>query len=460
MSSPFQEDFSGCVDGQPVTSANTAFDDIDGVVTTIASQARNGLFGLGAWIRQTDVGGAPWTDAGFFTDEVTGARRLFFRAYISVSSVSGPNMTFMWLSAPDDDAPIVSIGVNSSEQLVGTGLTLTSGSASLGTFLSWSRIDVTVTENGADLDVAADIYSGLTIYSIDPEVRAGQLTGTIAGGAALIADGAWLWLGRETTTTPTSATITVDSVMFDAVPQPIQTDMNPQPGFLTVTADGMARAELLGEWDGATYDEVEFLGRWGGESYTDQVAPIDTLWLETWPVDGAIGAPWSVNGQALSVSGGRTVPLAVGQRGRAVRPGPTGDAHFGGLQARVSQTADVGGAILDVRLNDGGTPTDEGDDSFIRIGVSGSSSLALGVFTINVEGVGGASYAIFTPLADYTAFYDIAIRLVGNEALGYIDGVLIGSFPLSTTDLSTIGTSARLIIEGPGSIGPLRAENF
>lgn len=616
MPSPFRENFSDCVELQPVTSENTTFERVDGQVMTIAAQARGALFGLGAWITNSHSGGAPWTDAGLFTDESTGQRRLFFRAFVSVTSLTGPNLTFMWLSAPNDDTPIVSIGVDNAKNLVGTGLTLASGSATLGTFLRWSRVDVVVVESGADLLVTADIYSGLNIYSADPAVRSGQLSGTIVGGADLLANGAWLWLGRETSTTPTSATITVDSVMFDAVPQPAGYVMDPEPGFFVLRDTGMERVELLGEWDGAAYDELEFLGRWNGSiplnpnydfeegidgwstttpgasvasttawaesgsrsmeirgtgatsvvvltpafpislpqmvespwwtyegwfypvsgvtrvyfrmflydangTYLDQWAVqsvlnptpesirwlrairsviagvndtaaqavlqirvdgtdphvyvddmvfrygapggiedpaplVDTLWLETWPTDGLIGAPWSVNGQPLSTSGGRTVALAGGQRGRAVRPGPTGDAHMGALQAQLPQSTTVGAVALDVRLRDPSLPTDESNDSYLRIGISGSSTLGTATFAVKASGV---NYAVITDI-DYTKFYDLAVRLDGNEAKGYINNVLIGSYPLSPTSLADLGTSARLIIEGPATVGPIRAENF
>lgn len=431
----------------------------ESTLATIAQQARPGLVGLGARLTQADAGGAPWKDAGLFTDPVTEARTLFFRSYVSVSSVTGGNLTFMWLTAPESTTPIVSIGVDASENLVGAGLSLASGSATLGTFLRWSRVDVTVTESGDDLLVNADIFSGINLNSDNTALRVGQLTGTIVGGAALIASGAWLWLGRETSTTPTGASLIVDQVSFDAVPQPPPRHrMDPNPGFFVVRSGTMPRAELLGTWDGSAIDDAEFLGSWGGETIDNPVPDIDTLWLERWPTNGAVGSPWSVNGQALSTSGGRTVALAAAQRGRAVRSGPAGDGHLGGLAARVSQTSTNGGVLLDLRLKDPSTPTDEGNDSYIRIGVSGSSVLATAVFTLSIEAT-GTSYAIATNI-DYTQFYDLAVRLVGNEARGYINRVLIGSYVLSTADLADLGSSARLIIEGPATVGPLRAENL
>lgn len=624
MPTPFQENFSGCVYGQPVTSSNTVFDTVDGVVMQICAQAREGLGNLGCRITQADSGGAPWTDAGLFLDEATDTRRLFFRAYVSVTSVTGPNLTFMWLSAPEDDNPIVSIGVNASEQLVGAGLTLTSGSATLGTFLRWSRVDVFVVESGADLLVTADIYSGINLHSDDPAVRIGQLSGTIAGGAALIAEGAWLWLGRETTTTPTSATITVDQVSFDALPQPpLFPPMDPGPGFFVLREDGeLPRTELLGRWDGAAYDEIEYFGPWNGSvpinpnhsfedgtegwtmispggsiqttdawavdgSYSMQIdgtgaattvnvqtplmpigtpseenqwtfegwmvpvsgftraifrmyfhdangvhiynkgvqtlldplpplgvarwmrvsaaydespvlanatqvrleirvigddprvyvdnmifrygppggsdsrlEPIDTYWLETWPVNGPIGPPtYTVNGAAMSTLNGRTVPLAAAARGRALRVGPTtGDVHFGGLQARLPQSATTGAVMLDARMKDPATPTNEENDSYIRVGISGSSALGLATFAVRIQAT-GLNFGILTDI-DYTEYYDLAIRLVGTEARGYINRILIGSYQLTTADVADLGFWNRLVIEGPATIGPIRSERL
>jgi hypothetical protein len=621
MPSPFFEDFAGCTYGQPVTSDNTIFEPVDGATATICAQAREGLDGLGCRITEADSGGAPWTDAGLFLDEITGVRRLFFRAYVSVTSVTGPNLTFLWLSAPDDDTPIVSIGVNASEQLVGAGLALASGSATLGTFLRWSRVDVVVTESGDDLLVTADIYSGINLNSENPGLRVGQLAGTIAGGAALLESGAWLWLGRETTTTPTSATIAVDQVLFDATPQPpTRHRMDPGPGFFVVREGKLPRAELLGSWNGAGYDELEYFGRWNGSlpinpnwsfetgtegwettspggsisttdawaadgSYSmqidgtgaattvnvltpalpvgvptvenqwtfegwmnpvsgltriffriyfydvngvhiynkgvqsiidppvgepkwlrvsvgysenpvipnatharlenrvtgddprvyvddmvfrygppggadDRVDPIETFWLETWPVNGPIGPPtYTVNGAALSTSGGRTVPLAAAARGRALRVGPTsGDIHFGGLQARLPQSATVGAVMLDARMKDPATPTDESNDSYIRVGVSGSSALGLATFAVRIQAT-GASFSILTDI-DYTQYYDLAVRLVGNVALGYVNRILIGSYALTTADIADLGFWNRLVIEGPATIGPIRSERL
>lgn len=453
MANTHVEYFENVTEGQPVTSENTEFQTFLGVVQT-AGTGIQALQGLGCQIQASDpVQGAGWYDQRVFDPDDTGTnRRIIVTLYMRLDdTIDADSLAFAWISEATTDLvpPISALTVDASSNLGGPDLVLDSGSATL-PFGGWARVVWGLYEitDSSDVNVVVSIWSGDNLHSNDLTLAQGHLSGVLADAFPKILTECWLVFGRHGDfVAPALGSITLDSVGVDGNPLP-PLEIQPEPGFFVVSSsagDPLPRAEILGVWDGAAYDEVEFLGTWDGTEINPFPAGdlVDTFWLEPWSVDGAVGAPWTVSGGGSpTVTDGvvtGTDPWVIS------RAGPIGN-----LQASVRVL--VRDAVKfqvrwDTAAGDGLEMADTG-----------------GSYSLLVYSGGGVPRALGSVLSTEVGI-TFTIRLVANRVELEADGVTVISQVLTPTELTDLGINVRVaydlgLSDGSLELGAIRTENL
>lgn len=302
MPAPHIEYFENVTIGQPVTSENTEFQTFVGVVQT-AGTGVPGLQGNACQIKFSDpVQGAGYYDQALYVTENDGDRLVLSTYIHHDESITDDPLYFAWVSeATTNIVPSVAmLALSDTSRIISPGLTVASGDPWVPPG-SWARIEMYLTHVPDTEDVEARVYvwTQVDLHSKDTSRAAGVLSGTLVGAYPKLAFECWVILGRHGGfPAPTSGAVTVDNFGVDANPWPPLVQF-PEPGFFAVTEyveSPMLRTELLGEWNGTGYDELEFLGVWDGQAVVGQVPLIDTFWSEMWPANGPVGAPWTVTG--------------------------------------------------------------------------------------------------------------------------------------------------------------------
>jgi hypothetical protein len=442
MPAPHIEYFEGVAVGELVTSENTEFQTFVGESQT----AGVGVPGLGIGSVGCQVAAAdPVRGAGFYDQalaETPFGERLVVSMYVRVDEPFDTNpMAFTWVSeATTDIVPSIGVLTVAAQTLGGPDLSVATGSAVLPRG-GWARIEWYMTRVPDTADVAVDvwIWSGVDLHSRDTAFAQGHLTGTYADAAGPMLFECWVVLGRHGLfPAPTAGALTVDSYGVDVNPWPPLVRL-PVPGFFVVSgtvAGALVRTELVGQWNGSGYDEVEFLGTWNGEELTNQVEMVDTLWNETWTVNGPVGAPWTTSGSP-SVSGGVVSGPATWSISRA---GLTGNGRY----AAIVPVRDN----MEMRMwwNPAGT------DSGLRLVDTGGSYYLGMLRQSGTERFVGVSVKPQGPAV-------FAFRLLGDRIDMFLDDVLVISGWLSAAELAELGSTFQVLGQDALlDLGAVRAE--
>lgn len=441
MPAPHIEYFESVTVGQPVTSENTEFQTFVGVVQT-AGTGVPGLQGNGCQIAFDDpVQGAGYYDQALAPTEF--GERLVISLYMHLDSAIDTNpLYFVWVSeATTDIVPSVFVlAMGDTGRIESDGLTVESGDPWVPPG-SWARVEVYLTRIGETDDVEAKVYvwTQVDLHSKDLSRAVGVLSGTLVGAYPKLAFECWVILGRHGGyTAPLDGAVSVDSFGVDINPWPPLV-IFPEPGFFAVTDyvnAPLLRAELLGQWNGSGYDELEFLGTWDGEQLTNQVDLIDTLWQEMWAVNGPVGAPWTVTGSPVVSNGAVSGPAGW----KIERTGLTGDGRY----AAIILVRDS----MDIRMWWSNTGTGSG----LKFTDSGGSYALSMVRQSGIERILGVNVKPPEPAV-------FSFRRVADRVDFYYNDVIVISSWLESAELAELGSRFR--VDGNDAdllVGSLRAE--
>lgn len=461
---PHIESFNSVASDVAVTTGNTSFHTGPDAAVMYLGYGVGSLHGSGVRIdpeaTPAPVGvetWAGWNGSGLFATSGQKCTRFYFNP--KVLPVGG--VSLFWWQAPDSaGAPAnffpIGLGVGTTGVLTLQGTTV---EATVDPVLNdiqlltdtWYRVEITM--QASDLPEYSykyelSLWGGVDVETSDPAARQLLVTGYFTGTIN------WEMFGFHPDPfggVATSSTVEIDEIAVDAFPPGPVAEYIERPGFQVWDGTQIQRLEVLGIWDGVSaYEEVEFAGRWDGVT----IDPVDggladTMWLEPWLTNGAVGGPWTVTSGAPTSSGGELLTDSnAGDFDTFSRPGPTGDIWVGlrdvvindnssfTLKARLGAVDEYLALIWAGSLSDGRLQAEASGNSEILIGFAGISP---GVHTL---------------------------ALVMSEEImyAYIDGVQVITVPLTSTLVAALGSDVQISINNSTGVavamGAIRAENF